>query len=390
MSAAVERHYRALVAAGRLEADAAQAAMAVRLDGLAARLAGYEPARRPGAFGRLFGAQPTQTPRGLYIHGAVGRGKTMLMDLFFEQAPTAVKRRVHFHAFMAEVHAHIHRWRQARKAGQVAGEDPIAPVAAKMATQAWLLCLDEFSVRDIADAMILGRLFTALFAAGVVVVATSNVAPDDLYEDGLNRALFVPFIALLRQRLDIAALMARTDFRLEKLGRAPVYYCPDDASASAALDAAFTNLTGEPKGERCQIALLGRALDVPEARDGVARFAFDDLCRRPLGAADFLALAEVFHTVLIDHIPVLRAEERDAAKRFILLIDTLYDSRVKLIASAQAEPAALFQGDAGAEAFEFARAASRLIEMRALDYLALPHGHGGADASGDLGGLVET
>ena len=390
MNSPVGRHYRELVAAGRLEADAAQIALIGRLDALAARLEDYSPAKPPNVLGRLIGARPAEAPRGLYIFGSVGRGKTLLMDLFFEVAPVQAKRRVHFHAFMADVHARIHQWRQRRKAGEVSGEDPIAPVAADMAAQAWLLCFDEFSVRDIADAMILGRLFTQLFAAGVVVVATSNVAPDDLYKDGLNRALFLPFIALLRERLDICALDARTDFRLEKLASAPVFYTPADAAAKAALDAAFQRLTGHTRGAPMQLTLLGRTLDAPEASDGVARFSFDDLCRRPLGASDFLAIAHRFHTVLIDNIRVMSADQRNEAKRFINLIDTLYDERVKLIASAEAEPNALFLGEDGYEVFEFDRTVSRLIEMRSSDYLALAHGHSGSSASGDMGGLVET
>jgi cell division protein ZapE len=390
MSPSVQQLYRELVAAHRLEADPAQMVLVERLEALAARLAGYSPARPPNALERLIGVRPPEAPRGLYIHGPVGRGKTLLMDLFFEAAPAKAKRRAHFHAFMADVHARIHQWRMRRKAGETTGEDPIAPVAAEMAAQAWLLCFDEFSVRDIADAMILGRLFAQLFAAGVVIVATSNVAPDDLYKDGLNRALFLPFIALLHERLEIRALEARTDFRLEKLARAPVYYCPPDAAAKAALDAAFKRLTGHEQGAPAEIALLGRTLAIPEASDGVARFSFDDLCRRPLGASDFLAIAQRFHTILIDHIRVMSRDQRNEAKRFINLIDTLYDQRVKLIASAEAEPDALFQGEDGYEVFEFDRTASRLIEMRSTDYLALAHGHSGSSASGDMGGLVET
>jgi len=381
--------YRTLVADGRLEADPAQAALAARLDRLAAALVGYRPGRRARAIGRLIGVGPAP-PRGVYIHGAVGRGKTLLMDLFFEAAPPARKRRVHFHAFMAEVHARAHRWRRMRKRDEVLGDDPIAPVAAALAGEAWLICCDEFAVRDIADAMILGRLFAALFAAGVIVVATSNAAPDDLYRDGLNRALFLPFAALMRERLDVVELKARTDFRLEKLTRAPVYYRPDDARAEAALDATFLSLTRAGHGAPTDIALLGRILPVPQAIDGVARFSFDDLCRRPLGPTDFLAVAERFHTLVVDSIPVMRPGERNEARRFITLIDALYDMRVKLIASAAAEPADLYSAPTGAEAFEFARAASRLIEMRSIDYLGEPHGGRNGAASGDLGGLVET
>ncbi|MGD0643120.1 MAG: cell division protein ZapE [Roseiarcus sp.] len=390
MSRSVLRRYRTLVTEGRIEADGAQIELAARFDSLAAGLAGYRPGRRAGALARLIGAKPNEPPRGLYVHGAVGRGKTLLMDLFFEGAPIGLKRRVHFHAFMTDVHARVHRWRQMRKRGEILGDDPIAPVAAALAGEAWLLCFDEFGVRDIADAMILARLFAALFAAGVVVVATSNVAPGELYKDGLNRALFLPFVALMRERLDVVELKARTDFRLEKLARAPVYYWPDDARASAALDETFHRLTGAARGAPMDIALLGRTLRVPQAIDGVARFSFDDLCRRPLGAADHLAIAEEFHTVVVDHVPKLRADERNEVRRFITLIDALYDMKVKLIASAAAEPSELYCGADGAEAFEFARAASRLIEMRSIDYLGEPHGAAERAISGDLGGLVET
>ena len=377
MTRLVAARYDGLIAEGRIEADPAQADLVARLDRLARALDGYRPGRRAGPLRRLIGAKPAPPPRGLYIHGAVGRGKTLLMDLFFDVAPVALKRRVHFHAFMADAHLRIHRWRQKRRIGEVPGDDPIPSVARAIAGETWLLCFDEFSVRDIADAMLLGRLFAALFASGVVVVATSNVAPDDLYRDGLNRALFLPFVKLLGERVDVAELRARADFRLEKLTRAPVYYAPIDARADAALDAAFADLTGARQGEPVEIELLGRSLRVPQAVDGVARFSFEELCRRPLAAADYLALAERFDTLIVDGIPRLRADERDAARRFITLVDALYDMKVKLIASAAAEPAELYQGADGAEAFEFARAASRLIEMRSVDYLAEPHG--GAD-----------
>ena len=379
--------YEALVAEGRIEADPAQAALAARLDRLARALDGYRPGRRANLMQRLISAKPPEPPRGLYIHGPVGRGKTLLMDLFFAAAAVERKRRVHFHDFMADVHVRVHRWRQQRRIGEAAGDEPIAPVAAALAVDAWLLCFDEFAVRDIADAMIVGRLFTALFAAGVVVVATSNVEPDGLYRDGLNRALFLPFIKLLGERNDVVALNARADYRLQKLTRAPVYYCPADARAEMALDAAFLDMTGAPRGAPVEIELLGRALQVPQAIDGVARFSFDELCRRPLAAVDYLTLARHFHTLVVDRIPRLKPDERDAARRFITLVDALYDLKVKLIASADGEPVELYHAAEGTEAFEFARCASRLIEMRSTDYLAEAHG---APSLRDLDGVVET
>jgi cell division protein ZapE len=386
----IAQGYRALVSDHGFEFDPAQAELAWKLDALSAGLEDYRPEPKPGHFGWLIGHKAAEPPRGLYIHGPVGGGKTMLMDMFFDAVTGPSKRRAHFHAFMADAHARLHQWRQALKRGEVVGEDPIAPVAAELAREASLLCFDEFSVRDIADAMILGRLFAALFAAGVVVVATSNVAPDDLYRDGLNRALFLPFIAMIEERLDIVELDARTDYRLEKLKRAPVYYSPIGPKADAALDAAFLTLTGHDRGEPLEIELLGRHLDVPQAIDGVARFDFDALCRRPLGASDYLKIAQRFHTIIIDRIPALAETERNEAKRFIILIDALYDMRVKLIASAAGEPKTLYAGADGAEAFEFARTASRLYEMRSADYLALPHGRDSGSQAGDLGGIAET
>jgi cell division protein ZapE len=389
MSRIAER-YRALVHDRQFQYDPAQAELARTLDALSAKLKDYRAEPRPSAFARLMGLKSASHPRGVYVFGAVGRGKTMLMDMFFDAVETPLKRRAHFHAFMAYVHARLHQWRQARKRGEVAGEDPIAPVAAELAREASLLCFDEFSVRDIADAMILGRLFSALFSDGVVVVATSNVAPGDLYKDGLHRALFLPFIALIEEKLDVVELDARADYRLEKLKRAPVYYSPIGPKADAALDAAFLALTGHAKGEALEVELLGRRLGVPQAIDGVARFDFDALCRRPLGSADYLEIAQRFHTVMIDRIPALAESERNEARRFIILIDALYDMRVKLIASAAGEPETLYAGRDGAEAFEFARAASRLYEMRSADYLALPHGRDSGSQAGDLGGIAET
>ena len=377
----VVQAYAELMASPGFAPDPAQEALVARLDALAKALSA-PPIK---GLSRLFGGAPPP-PRGLYIHGSVGRGKTLLMDMFFAAADIAPKRRQHAHAFMADVHMRLHAWRRRAKRGEVSGADPVIPVANEIAGQAKLLCFDEFSVRDIADAMILSRLFGQLFAQGVVVVATSNVAPDDLYQDGLNRASFLPFIALVHEKMDVVELTARTDFRLEKLGRAPVYWTPDDSRASAALDAAFRDLSGRAHGAPIEIVRLGRVLTAPDAADGVARFSFDALCRAPLAAGDYLAFAERFHTFVIDHIPVFKADERNEAKRFIALIDALYDRRVKLVASAAAEPGALVGALEGAEAFEFARAASRLFEMRSPAYLASAHGPRARDASG----VVET
>jgi len=285
------------------------------------------------------------------------------------------------------VHARIHVWRQERKASRTNGEDPIAPVAEALAAEAWLLCFDEFTVADIADAMILGRLFAALVEQGVVVVATSNVEPDELYKDGLNRALFLPFLDLMRQHMDIVRLDARTDFRLEKLRDSSVYCVPADNAAHAALSQAFETLTGRRHGTPITLRVLGHPIPVPEAAANVARFSFGDLCEKPLGATDFLALARTFHTIVLDDIPILEANRRNEAKRFINLIDALYDGHVKLIASAAAEPQDLYLGRGTREAFEFERTASRLIEMRSPEYLAMPHG---TAASTDVTGVVET
>jgi cell division protein ZapE len=392
MPGTISERYAALVAAGDVEHDSAQAAVVATLSRLEARLAHHRLARKSSSLGWMFGnrEQNTGPLRGLYIYGEVGRGKTMLMDLFFAASPVVRKRRAHFHEFMVDVHERIHDWRQRRKRGEISGDDPIAPVAAALAEQAWLLCFDEFHVTDIADAMILGRLFRQLFENGVVVVATSNVAPDDLYRDGLNRALFLPFIALIAERMEVVRLAARTDFRLEKLVDAPVWYVPADAAAQAALDAAWRRLTaGHPASAR-ELVVKGHVFRVPCAAMGVARFSFADLCAQPLGAEDYLRIAREFHTIVLDRIPVMGDDQRDEAKRFIALIDTLYDDAVKLVASAEAAPAALYRASDGFEVQEFKRTASRLIEMGSRTYLALPHGRDASGATGSIEGIVET
>jgi len=383
--------YLAMVRDGEIERDAAQLTVVSALDRVADDLIEHRLGRKSSALGWLFGARRSaSTPRGLYIWGPVGRGKTMLMDLFFRAAPVKRKRRAHFHAFMADVHARIHAWRQAKKAGERKGDDPIAPVADALAAQAWLLCFDEFSVTDIADAMLLGRLFEALFQRGVVVVATSNVAPSRLYEGGLNRSLFTPFILLIRERMRIVDLEARTDFRLEKLSGSPVYYTPADAAAARAMDRAFRALTGRDSGALAVIDVGGRLIEAPRTANGVARFAFSELCEQPLGASDYLAIGREFHTVLIEAIPVMGQEKRNEARRFIWLIDAFYDLGVKVIASAAAEPTGLYMAQDGREVFEFERAASRLIEMRSREYLERGHGLADSTASGNADGLVET
>jgi cell division protein ZapE len=388
MSGTVSERYAALVSAGEIEHDPAQAAIAGRLARLGARLAQHRLARKSSSLGWLFGQRDTEPLKGLYVFGDVGRGKTMLMDLFYAASPVARRRRTHFHEFMLDVHERIHGFRQRLKRGEVEGDDPIAPVASAIADEAWLLCFDEFHVTDIADAMILGRLFARLFAHGVIVVATSNVAPEDLYKDGLNRALFLPFVALLRDHMGVVRLEARTDFRLEKLSGVPVWFAPRDEAADVALDMAWERLTGMFSGPPCDLVMKGRIVRVPQAARGIARFTFSELCEQPLGAADYLRIAHEFHTILIDHIPVMSHERRNEAKRFIILIDTLYDHAVKLIASAEAEPDELYRASDGFEAQEFRRTASRLIEMRSQTYLALPHGRRTAVAAGQ--GIVET
>ncbi|CAN1526480.1 COG1485 Predicted ATPase [Rhabdaerophilaceae bacterium] len=391
MSGSIASRYAALVAEGRLDADPQQARVVSTLDRLAERLESHRLARKGSALGWLFGKKKPEAPlKGLYLWGSVGRGKTMLMDLFYDQLAVRRKRRAHFHAFMADVHARIHDYRQALKAGTIKGGDPIGPVADALSEEAWVLCFDEFSVTDIADAMILGRLFEALFTRGVVLVATSNVEPSRLYENGLNRALFLPFIEAIQSRMDVIRLDARTDYRMEKLQGRRVYHAPAGHASEQALDEAFNDLSGGGKVQHREFDVGGRTVVAKRTAGGVARFSFDELCAQPLGSLDYLAIARGFHTVIVENIPRLDFSRRNETKRFITLIDIFYEHHVKLICSAAAVPDALYRAERGHEAFEFVRTVSRLTEMQSESYLSLPHGRGHSEASGDSSGLVET
>jgi cell division protein ZapE len=368
--ATVNQRYEHLVDAGAISRDSAQEQVVGALDRLIDALGANRLARKSSALGWLFAKKPeAASVRGLYIHGGVGRGKTMLMDMFYELAPTRRKRRVHFNDFMADAHDRIQKHRQARKEGLVREDDPIPPVAKTLADQARLLCFDEFTVTDIADAMIVSRLFSALFANGVTLVATSNVAPDDLYRDGLNRDLFLPFVATLKRHSDVLSLGGDTDYRLAKVNRIPVYLTPISAETDREMDKIWAAVTAGAATKPESIAIKSRKIEIPQASDHAARFSFADLCEQPLAAREYLAIAGRFDTIFIDRVPVLDQSLRNPTKRFILLIDTLYDRHMRIFVSADVSPDKLYAGRIGAtEAFEFDRTASRLIEMQSSEW----------------------
>ena len=360
--------YRQRLATGTLHPDPIQELAAEKLESLHRALHDYRPAA-PARWKARFGlARRRETPpQGLYLCGDVGRGKSMLMDMFFQTAPVTAKRRVHFHIFMRDIHEALHAWRRAP--GRET--DPLPALARDIARRNWLLCLDELEIRDIADAMIVGTLFKGLLAQGAVVVTTSNRAPDDLYKYGLQREKFLPFIAMIKNRLDVLELSGERDFRLGRLQGLPVYHQPSGPAADAALTECFRRFSEDRPPKEEHLVVYGRILKVPHAAGRVARFAFAELCETPLGAGDYLHLATHYDVMIITDIPRLSPERLDVARRFVTLIDALYEHRVLLICSAEAPPHALYS--AGHGAFEFQRTASRLMEMQADDYIRRPH-----------------
>ena len=344
--------YDRKVAIGQLQGDAAQRRAAERLEALAVRLA---VTRKVGRIGRWLGRPEPVPPKGLYIHGPVGRGKTMLMDMFYAAVDGPAKRRAHFHAFMQDVHGRLHGARRRER-------DAIAPVAKALAGEVKLLCLDEMQISDIADAMIVGRLFAALIDLGTVVVTTSNLPPQELYPDGLNRQLFLPFVKLIAAKLDVLPLDGDTDYRLGRVKAHESFVTPLGREADASIQETWRRLTDSERGEPLEIEVKGRKLKVPQAANGCARFTFADLCEAPLGPADYLAIARHFRTIFIEHVPVLTPSQRNEAKRFVTLIDTLYDSHVRLVTSSEGPPEGIYRRT------EFARTASRLREMQSASW----------------------
>ncbi len=364
--------YQALIDKNELVYDAAQDKVMRRLSDLSQAL--FEFKQQPVPYWQKLSAnfgiykQPLPNFKGVYIYGEVGRGKSMLMDLFFDHTQVEKKRRVHFHAFMQEVHAGMHEARKHIKLERYKSDDPLEPVAKKISDAASLLCFDEFQVTDIADAMILRRLFTKLFDAGVVVVATSNRVPEDLYKHGINRQLFIPFIDLLRDKCDIVSLAAKQDYRLERLLGHDVYFSPNDQTAKSQLDNIWNELTDNTVGEKIELEIHGRKLEIEQSHKNIARVGFSVVCAADLGAADYLAIAKRFNCLLMDDIQQLSAEYRNEAKRFVILIDALYEQGCKFICSAEVDVQHLYlKGDG---VFEFDRTISRLMEMRSEAYIA--------------------
>jgi len=373
-----QRAYQELVASGKINADPAQARAMSLLSTLGEDLISYsEQMGKQGWAARLgLGGKKQKPPKGLYLWGGVGRGKSMLMDLFFDHVSIENKQRVHFHAFMQEVHRRIHAFREAQKAGKVSdAKDPLPPLARVIAERAWLLCFDEFHVTDIADAMILGRLFEALFAEGVVIVATSNRHPRDLYKDGLQRDRFLPFIDILLEKMNVQEVEAARDYRLERLQQMDAYLTPSGPDADMKLEQDFESLTVGFHAQPVTLDVNGRTVEITKAAEGVAFVDFNELCAKPLGPGDYLALAARFHTVLLRDVPKLGPANRNEAKRFVTLIDALYEAKVNFICSAAVEPVELYTEGEGA--FEFERTVSRLMEMQSPEYISLPHEPGG-------------
>lgn len=365
MTGPVRAAYDSLVAANELKRDTAQERAAGALDRLASTFSGAR------FWSRLIGRAPTG-PAGVYLWGGVGRGKSMLMDLAFTHIDAEPKRRVHFHEFMLETHGRLRRIRERHEG------DPIEPVAEEIAAEARLLCFDEMQVTNPADAMILSRLFARLIEEGVKVVTTSNRPPLDLYKDGLNRELFIPFIDLIQERMIIVQVNGPVDYRLERLTGVEAWHVPNGPEATDALSRAFFQLTDYPVEDRAKVPSedidvgAGRKLHVPKSLKGVAVFSFKRLCGEPRGAADYLAIARRYHTVILVGIPVMGPEMRNEAARFVMLIDALYEHKVKLLAAADASPEDLYPSGDGR--FEFLRTVSRLEEMRSFEYLAEGHG----------------